>query len=352
MKGIRRINPTWSASLPKAHAGWFYLDHRVTVDGVAAILMSDADTRRAWREKRELIDVSMAKGRLSLFDGKAESAVVQFALEDAFPEFDCAPNGNWILVKKRCVAGGRNARLISSQGIHLHRIAIGDGISHVQFDKAGNLWVGYTDEGVFSDDLGSAGLAKFDVDEGKLVYSYNACHRDAIADCYALNASDGVYFSFYGAFKVFSQPSPYAAWVKMEHGVAPGVDPKALLKGQWQSGYPIVHIAPSGKIRLWWTPVFGPSAIAADSTHAIFVGGYLPENDHYEPDLCRSDGLIRLILLRFEEEGAVALSELILDLGEDRVGRPWRAVGRHDMIHILTDDMWFRVSVADVASSI
>lgn len=351
MRDIRRIKPTWSASLPKAPAGWFYLDHRVTVDGFAAILMSDAGARSAWREKQELTDVSIAKGRLSLFDGKAESAVIQFALEDAFSAFDCAPNGNWILAKKRCLARELNARLISSHGIHLHRIAIGDGISHVQFDKAGNLWVGYIDEGVFGDNLGSAGVAKFDVDAGKLAYSYNACHQDAVADCYALNAGDDVYFSFYGASKIFSQSSPYATSEKMEHQVAPGVDPNALPKVQWQSGYPIVHIAPSGKTRLWWTPVFGPSAIAADSTHAIFVGGYLPENDHYEPKLCRPDGLIRLILLRFEEEGALALNELILDLGEGHVGKPWRAEGRRDMIHILTDGMWFRLSVADVIRS-
>lgn len=76
----------------------------------------------------------------------------------------------------------------------------GSGMSHVQADSAGNVWVGYGDTGIFSSPENAAavsGLARFNAD-CELAWRH-VPDRDAhaIADCYALNVTDRETFSYY-----------------------------------------------------------------------------------------------------------------------------------------------------------
>lgn len=348
MKEVHSIKPTCATALPKAPSGWFDLDRLITVDDSVAVLRSDADLRRACRDRSELADASRALGMLGLFDGKSESATIRFPLGDAFPVFDRAPNGNWIVASPRCETGALNARLLSPGGDLVRKMALGDAIGSLQFDKGGGLWVGYIDEGVFGNDIGSAGLAKFDVATGEIVFNYNASGEGLIQDCYALNAGDVVFASYYGATRTYAGPSPYARWVKTDHRMAaPGDDVSTSPRGEWSSGFPIVRIGRSGDKRLWWTPVSGPHVVAANATHAVFVGRYAPDSCSEEEDW--REFRSRLTLLRFEEEGALELGHAVFDLAAGQNSKPRSTQARGDQIHILTDDMWFRLSVADVA---
>lgn len=88
---------------------------------------------------------------------------------------------------------------------------LGDGIEHVQTTKAGDVWTGYFDEGVYGnlgksgpEAIGQAGLVRFDRG-GKVTYSYDApSGLGPIDDCYALNVvSNGeVYLYYYSDFRV------------------------------------------------------------------------------------------------------------------------------------------------------
>lgn len=84
-----------------------------------------------------------------------------------------------------------NAILVDSSGREGERWYLGDGIEHCQSDAAGNIWVGYFDEGVYGHQaLGQQGLVKFDQGgQPQFQFQRDAGGFPAISDCYALNVT-------------------------------------------------------------------------------------------------------------------------------------------------------------------
>ncbi|MDF0498912.1 hypothetical protein [Bradyrhizobium yuanmingense] len=69
-----------------------------------------------------------------------------------------------------------------------NRVGLGDGISDLQIDDRGRIWIGYFDEGVFGGSVGQGGLVCFST-SGERVWEFAANASHAIYDCYALNVS-------------------------------------------------------------------------------------------------------------------------------------------------------------------
>jgi hypothetical protein len=82
------------------------------------------------------------------------------------------------------------------------RVNLGDGISDLQVDDRGRIWVGYFDEGVFGGSVGQAGLVCFSgVGDKVWEFPEDAAHR--IDDCYALNVAGAeAHIFFYSDFPV------------------------------------------------------------------------------------------------------------------------------------------------------
>jgi len=120
------------------------------------------------------------------------------------------PGRRWLLVDSRLAANrGPNADIFDEKGTLLSSIVAGDGIQHVQATSAGDIWIGYFDEGVYSGGkLEGSGLVCL-TEEGqpRLQYWTDVAEPNAlpcIDDCYALNVSgdDEVWTSYYSNFPV------------------------------------------------------------------------------------------------------------------------------------------------------
>jgi hypothetical protein len=120
------------------------------------------------------------------------------------------PGRRWLLVDSRLSPDrAPNADIFDEKGTLLSSIVAGDGIEHVQATSAGDIWIGYFDEGIYSGgNLEGSGLVCL-TEEGRpcLQYWIDVAEPNAlpcIDDCYALNVSgeDEVWTSYYSNFPV------------------------------------------------------------------------------------------------------------------------------------------------------
>jgi hypothetical protein len=118
------------------------------------------------------------------------------------------PGGRWLLVESRLGKDrAPNADIFDEQGNLLSSILVGDGIEHVQATSAGEIWVGYFDEGVYcGSTLEHSGLVCL-VEKGQPCLQYwpdiaELKGLPPIDDCYALNVSgeDEVWVDYYSNF--------------------------------------------------------------------------------------------------------------------------------------------------------
>jgi hypothetical protein len=124
-------------------------------------------------------------------------------LDLTFPLVDAFPDGRILVAGARC--GWRseddydlNGAVIQPDVGQITRILLGDGISSMQIDCLGRIWVSYFDEGVFGNfgwggrsgpaPVGSAGIACFSA-SGEKIWGFPQNAIYAISDCYALNVS-------------------------------------------------------------------------------------------------------------------------------------------------------------------
>jgi len=136
----------------------------------------------------------------------ARSIVDLPPLNVTFPEVDLFPDGKVLVAGTRCAwyAEGEfdlNGIVVDPvTGTH-ERILLGDGISRVNVDRQGRIWVSYFDEGIFGNfgwgnpgplPIGAAGLACFS-ETGEKLWEFEG----NIADCYALNVSGSEAFAYY-----------------------------------------------------------------------------------------------------------------------------------------------------------
>ncbi|SCB51344.1 hypothetical protein GA0061098_1015147 [Bradyrhizobium shewense] len=132
-------------------------------------------------------------------------------LDIAFPKVDMFPDGRLLLAGTRC--NWRGAKDYDLNGVvfdprtgQADRVLFGDGISDLQIDGRGRIWVGYFDEGIFGNygwghpgpaPVGQAGLVCFSA-VGEKIWEFPNDAGPAIYDCYALNVSGAevVIFSY------------------------------------------------------------------------------------------------------------------------------------------------------------
>lgn len=124
-------------------------------------------------------------------------------LDLTFPVVDVFPDGRILVAGPRCEWRGQgnfdlNGVIIQPGTGKITRILLGDGISAMQIDDLGRIWVGYFDEGVLGNfgwgrrdapaQVGAAGLVCF-TDAGEKLWEFPADSSYPILDCYALNVS-------------------------------------------------------------------------------------------------------------------------------------------------------------------
>lgn len=123
-------------------------------------------------------------------------------LDIAFPEVDMFPDGRLLVVGARCYWRAEtdydlNAVIFDPDTGQANHVLFGDGISDLQIDGGGRIWVAYGDEGIFGNygwggpgpaPIGRGGLVCFS-STGEKLWEYPPFANYSIYDCYALNVS-------------------------------------------------------------------------------------------------------------------------------------------------------------------
>jgi hypothetical protein len=327
-QGRKRIPCPNGVLVPEPPEGWFAVRYAVTLDGQLACFQATYDVNAAWRERRDASIPEGARGALFVFDGQTAGERAEFDLEFPFPKFDRLPDGRWLFAGSRCSVNETNAKLFEADGMLIQRFCLGDGIEHLQCAPDATLWVGYFDEGVYGnhgwgwqggpEPIGHPGLVRFATD-GHIVWSYDvsAPGVPVISDCYALNVGNDVWACTY-------------------------------------SNFPILRFDEDGQ-RTWTNTVGGAKAIAIEGDNIVLFGGYRAL-DAFKTDVAEFSGSgearDRLALLRLGEAEANLVEEFDLNFGG--VGDAAAALvgGRGNQLHFVADDMWFRLSVAEIVDAI
>jgi hypothetical protein len=231
----------------------------------------------------------------------------------AHPTVQPLPHGRMLVVAARArwrpEGPDRNAIVYDADGNVLAEETLGDGIEHVLTTGAGDVWVGYFDEGVYGNygwgdtgapsPLGACGLARFSPDlRPDWRYPSSDSPWGAISDCYALNV-DGE-----------------TAWTA------------------YYTGFPIVRIQ-EGVLTGWDNDVTA-KALAVGGSRVALYGGYRPDYDRL------AVGDLSGERLRITGEYRIVLPD-----GRSLPGSAY-VVGRGPDLHILTDDDWYRLNLEDI----
>ncbi len=304
--------------LPAPPAGWFDYDYTVLWDGNLALIRTDHDIHSEyWRwqgrsqgggdthtNQPNFRDTRL---RLSKFDGSVEIGAIEIP-SGSWPKVDCLADGRWLIASRRAVPLENNACLFAADGTPAGAFAVGDGIEHVRCAADGTIWIGYSDEGVFSESskggsrpVSTAGIARFGPD-GSLLWRFNDEERRglSIADCYAL-ALDG-----------------NALWC------CPYTD------------FPIVRVE-GDVVDHWWNDVAGAQALAVDGDHVLLAGGYNDQSN-------------RLVLLRLDHDRAQQTGEWHFQLPERKAARLLQ--GQGETLHIAGQGRWTKLSLTTIRAAL
>jgi hypothetical protein len=186
--------------LPTLPAGWEFAATGVGPDFDVLILAADApfEARRAGRSSRYRVYESAGKS--------FESFEFVAPTRAAYMHIQPFGDQNFLLVSPWLYEGMKtNGDVWSSAGALGRQLSLGEGINQLQISRRLEVWVGYSDEGVYGA-AAEPGLACFDVD-GKRVFSFadsvaNDDDVPIIDDCYALNVAsdDEVWLYYYSKF--------------------------------------------------------------------------------------------------------------------------------------------------------
>jgi hypothetical protein len=206
----------------------------------------------------------------------------------------------------------RNAVIFDAAGHPVARELLGDGIEHVLTTSAGDVWVGYFDEGVFGnygwgvpdgpEPLGATGLIRF---SPELRPAWRAEYDDdkpwtSISDLYALNVTDDETWTCY------------------------------------YTDFPVVRIR-DGVRTAWRNEVSGAKALAVAGTQVALFGGYGPEAS-------------RLCVGVLDDDRLTVTGKYRLTLPGGKSFPPGtRVFGRGAQLHFLTGDAWHKLSIDDPA---
>ncbi|MEU1555077.1 hypothetical protein ABZ517_20480 [Streptomyces scabiei] len=160
-----------------------------------------------------------------------------------FPRLDSLPDGGFVVADARSRDSHDQVQVFDALGRPSWAFRVGDAIEHLLTDEAGDLWIGYFDEGVFGDPLSAPGARRWS-STGTALWEYRPPPGvDHIADCYALNVGRG------------------GAWVYP------------------YTGFPLVEVRGDDSLRARTTGVDGASGVAVHEDRAAFLGGYRGNRD-------------------------------------------------------------------------
>ncbi|MFE4631526.1 hypothetical protein [Streptomyces mirabilis] len=155
---------------------------------------------------------------------------------------DALPNGRLVLQGSGS-AGDRNTQIFGRDGRPRRNFAMGVAVEFLMADRRNNLWSAYYDEGVYSDPISAAGLARWD-SGGNHLWGYwpppGVAHIDTV---YALNVADS------------------AAWAVY-----------------WPS-FPLLEAQTNGQLRVRKNPVGFPLGLAVQDEQILFLGGGPRDSD-------------------------------------------------------------------------
>ena len=188
----------------------------------------------------------------------------------AHPLVQLLPQRGVLVVGARCqwtdAGAEHNALVYDDHGRLLIQGTLGDGIEHLRTTPSGQIWVGYSDEGVYGNygwgppngpiPVGAPGIVSFtsDLERSWGFPSGDTSSCSIVDDCYALNA-DGE-----------------TIWACYYHD------------------FPVVRIR-DGVVRAWTNEVRGATALAVSSDQVWLAGGYGPERDQLVTGTLRRDRL-------------------------------------------------------------
>lgn len=145
---------------------------------------------------------SSKRFRLLRESGGSVQSIDLPSLDIAFLKIDMFPDGRLLLAATRC--NWRSETDYDLNGIvfdprtgQANPILFGDGISDLQIDDRGRIWIAYFDEGIFGNygwghpgpaPVGQAGLVCFS-GLGEKIWEFPNDAGPAIYDCYALNVA-------------------------------------------------------------------------------------------------------------------------------------------------------------------
>jgi hypothetical protein len=205
----------------------------------------------------------------------------------------------------------RNAAMYDADGRTVAREVLGDGIQHVLATSAGDVWVGYFDEGIYgnfgwggrgaSEPVGACGLVRFSPDlRPAWRAQYEAANRwTEISDVYALNVSDNEVWTCY------------------------------------YTEFPVVRIRDDRRTA-WHNEVSGATALAVSGTRVALFGGYGAQAS-------------RLCVGVLDGDRLTLTGQYRLTLpGGDPFPHGTRVVGRGAELHFLGGDSWHKLSVDEL----
>lgn len=254
-----------------------------------------------------------ARARIFVFDGAEETQAISFRLHAVFPRIDRLRDGRWIVADSRCRSGALNAQVFAPDGTLEASFSIGDGISHLQADSQGGIWVGYFDEGVFGAEagasgppLGQSGLNRFDA-QGALLWAYDAPSAGLgdrpVYDCEALNVAGD------------------AVWCCADSPMTSGSQ-NAVMRFRNDEG------------KAWGTDIFIAEAIAVQGDRASVIARVY-------------DAPLQLTEFHIDDDAAVVRTRHDLaDAGIDVVV-PDAILGRGPTLHVVDGLRWWRIDLAD-----
>lgn len=207
------------------------------------------------------------------------------ALDLAFPTAHLMPGNTILTVGARARnPSHHNAIHHAADGAVLTTARFGDAIEHVVTTRAGDIWVGYFDEGA------PAGLARFGPDLRR-AWTYDG----PVLDCYALNVTDRAVWTCY------------------------------------HPGFPLVRIR-DGRAIAWRNPVKGVRAIAVAGQRVGLFGGY--------------DAPDRVLLGHLHDDEFHPAGEHRLTLPGGPLPSDAVVIGRGHELHVITGNAWYRLDIA------
>ncbi|WP_432825733.1 hypothetical protein [Dactylosporangium sp. CA-092794] len=138
--------------------------------------------------------------RVSTHGAGTDAVVAIAALDMAFFHAQPLPGGRVLMVAAR----GGTAVVFDAAGQPVHQGNLGDGIEHVRTTPAGQVWVGYFDEGVYGNDpVAHHGIVRFSDDlRPAWTYPFDSGFGP-VDDCYALTIDgEAAWSCYYNSFSI------------------------------------------------------------------------------------------------------------------------------------------------------